>query len=51
MFYNDPSVLFISTHQSGIYPFTGKVKDVGKGDGEGASINLPLPSAPLPTAD
>lgn len=43
VFYEDPSVLFISTHQAGIYPGTGGLGEVGKGDGEGASINLPLP--------
>lgn len=43
MFFEDPSVLFVSTHQANIYPGTGSLKEVGKGDGEGASINLPLP--------
>ena len=38
-------MLFISTHQKGMYPGTGKLTEVGKGDGEGASINLPLPGA------
>ena len=46
-FYEDPGILFISTHQSGSYPQTGKLSEVGAGDGEGASINLPLPGAPL----
>jgi acetoin utilization deacetylase AcuC-like enzyme len=35
--------LFISTHQSGSYPNTGKAEFVGKDDGEGTSINIPLP--------
>ncbi|KAK9836376.1 hypothetical protein WJX84_006276 [Apatococcus fuscideae] len=43
IFYEDPSVLFISTHQSGSYPGTGGLHEAGKGAGEGASINLPLP--------
>lgn len=42
-FYADPSVLFISTHQSGSYPNTGKVDEVGAADGEGTTINVPLP--------
>ena len=42
-FYNDPSVLFISTHQYGSYPYTGKLADVGQGDGEGSTMNIPLP--------
>lgn len=43
IFEHDPSVLFVSTHQAGIYPFQGKVTDVGKGDGEGATMHIPLP--------
>lgn len=42
-FYDDSDVLFISTHQSNAYPNTGKISEVGRGDGEGYSINLPLP--------
>lgn len=42
-FYKDPSVLFISTHQSGSYPNTGKIADVGQDDGEGTTLNIPLP--------
>lgn len=43
MFYDDPDILFISTHQAGSFPNTGALKEVGAGDGEGASINLPIP--------
>jgi acetoin utilization deacetylase AcuC-like enzyme len=43
IFYDDPSVLFISSHQNGIYPQTGRITDAGTGDGAGATINLPLP--------
>ena len=43
IFYGDKDVLFVSTHQQGSYPGTGKLSEVGKGDGEGTSINLPLP--------
>ena len=43
VFFDDPSVLFISTHQAGLYPGTGALREVGTGDGEGTSINLPLP--------
>jgi acetoin utilization deacetylase AcuC-like enzyme len=42
IFYDDPSVLYISTHQWGIFPGTGHYKEVGKGPGEGRTINLPL---------
>ncbi|KAL9252889.1 Histone deacetylase 14, chloroplastic-like protein [Drosera capensis] len=42
-FYEDPDVFFVSTHQDGSYPGTGKISEVGKGQGEGATLNLPLP--------
>ncbi|MGP0100320.1 MAG: histone deacetylase [Solirubrobacteraceae bacterium] len=37
-------VLFASIHQSGIYPGTGPLGDVGSGPGEGCTINLPVPA-------
>lgn len=43
VFYDDPTVLFISAHQSGSYPNTGKANETGQGDGEGTTINIPLP--------
>lgn len=44
MFYDDPSVLFISTHQYPLYPGTGAVTDIGRGRGEGYTINIPMPA-------
>jgi acetoin utilization deacetylase AcuC-like enzyme len=41
-FYDDPSVLFISSHQYPYYPGTGAAGDIGKGPGTGFIINLPL---------
>jgi acetoin utilization deacetylase AcuC-like enzyme len=35
-------VLFASIHQSGIYPGTGALQDVGSGAGAGYTINLPV---------
>lgn len=29
--------------QEGSYPGTGKFKEIGKGNGEGTTLNLPLP--------
>ena len=49
IFVDDPSVLFVSTHQAGSYPGTGALREAGTGDGEGATINLPLPGAHCPT--
>jgi acetoin utilization deacetylase AcuC-like enzyme len=43
-FYNDPSVLFLSTHQFPYYPGTGAVNEIGSGAGEGYTINVPLPA-------
>ncbi len=36
-------VLFASIHQSPLYPGTGPITDVGSGEGEGYTINLPVP--------
>ena len=44
MFYDDPSVLYISTHQYPFYPGTGAVTDVGTGQGIGYTVNIPLPA-------
>ncbi len=43
MFYDDPSVLYLSTHQYPFYPGTGAAGDVGTGRGEGYTVNVPLP--------
>ncbi|HLN87106.1 MAG TPA: histone deacetylase [Candidatus Limnocylindrales bacterium] len=43
-FYNDPSVLFISTHQFPFYPGSGAVDEVGIDAGEGFTLNIPLPA-------
>jgi acetoin utilization deacetylase AcuC-like enzyme len=43
-FYDDPTVLYFSTHQYPYYPGTGWMDEVGTGDGEGFNINVPLPA-------
>jgi acetoin utilization deacetylase AcuC-like enzyme len=43
MFYDDPTVLFISTHQWPLYPGTGALTDTGTGKGQGCNINIPMP--------
>lgn len=45
IFYNDPSVLTISTHQDGrtLFPGTGFINETGEGKGEGYNINVPIP--------
>lgn len=44
MFYDDDSVLFISSHQSPFYPGTGALTDTGAGRGRGYTLNIPLAS-------
>jgi acetoin utilization deacetylase AcuC-like enzyme len=43
VFHETSAVLFASVHQSPLYPGTGPLSDVGSGEGEGFSINLPVP--------
>jgi len=43
-FEEDPSVLFVSTHQFPFYPGTGDAGEAGRGKGAGATVNLPLPA-------
>ncbi len=43
-FYDDPTVLYFSTHQYPHYPGTGWLDEVGTGDGTGYNINVPLPA-------
>ena len=44
LFESHPGVLYISTHQYPYYPGTGAVEEVGYGDGEGYTVNLPFPA-------
>jgi len=43
-FYDNPRVLYISTHQYPFYPGTGSIKETGSGAAEGSTINIPLPA-------
>ena len=42
-FYDDPSVLFVSTHQFPHYPGTGDFPEMGNGRGSGTTLNIPMP--------
>jgi acetoin utilization deacetylase AcuC-like enzyme len=44
IFHRSREVLFASIHQSPFYPGTGPLSDAGSGEGEGYSINLPVPA-------
>ena len=43
IFHDSRDVLFVSIHQFPFWPGTGPLDDVGEGEGEGYSINLPVP--------
>jgi len=43
-FYEDPTVFFVSLHQSPHYPGTGAAEERGAGEGEGFTLNVPLPA-------
>ncbi|MFX1519596.1 MAG: histone deacetylase family protein [Promethearchaeota archaeon] len=45
IFYETPEVLFISIHQNPatLYPGTGFVREIGRGEGEGYNVNIPMP--------
>lgn len=43
-FYADDRVLYVSFHQSPLYPFTGRLEETGAGAGEGYTINFPFPA-------
>jgi len=42
VFYDTDEVLFVSIHESGSFPGTGRVEETGRGKGEGFTINIPL---------
>ena len=42
IFYEDPTVLFVSSHQYPFYPGTGAASEKGRGDGLGFTLNIPL---------
>jgi len=41
-FHASPEVLFVSLHESPLYPGTGPASDVGSGAGTGYTVNLPV---------
>jgi acetoin utilization deacetylase AcuC-like enzyme len=41
-FYADPTVLYVSSHQSPFYPGTGAADETGTGAGVGFTVNIPL---------
>ena len=43
-FYDNPQVLYVSTHLYPFYPGTGGIDEAGGGEAEGTTLNIPLPS-------
>jgi len=43
IFYDRGDVFYVSIHESGLYPGTGKVHETGEGEGEGTNLNVPFP--------
>ena len=43
IFHAAREVLFVSIHQFPLYPGSGAASDAGEGDGEGFTVNLPVP--------
>jgi acetoin utilization deacetylase AcuC-like enzyme len=43
-FYDDPSIMYLSTHQYPFYPGTGASEETGAGAGKGTTVNVPLPA-------
>jgi acetoin utilization deacetylase AcuC-like enzyme len=42
IFYEDPSVLYVSLHQFPFYPGSGAAEETGRGEGRGYTVNVPL---------
>lgn len=45
-FYEDPRVLYFSTHQFPFYPGSGSINEIGRGKGLGFTVNVPLRTGP-----
>ncbi len=42
IFYEDPRILYVSTHQFPFYPGTGAADETGASDGSGFTVNVPM---------
>jgi acetoin utilization deacetylase AcuC-like enzyme len=42
-FYTDDRVVYVSLHQHPLYPGTGSLLETGDAEGEGATVNVPVP--------
>ncbi len=44
VFYGRADVLYVSTHQFPLYPGTGNFSEIGESEGQGFTLNFPLPA-------
>ena len=44
IFYDDPRVLYVSTHEAPLYPFTGRADETGGPNAPFSNLNLPFPA-------
>jgi acetoin utilization deacetylase AcuC-like enzyme len=44
IFWDDPTVAYFSTHQSPLYPGTGRMAETGGPNARGYTVNVPLPA-------
>ena len=44
IFWDDPDVLYVSTHQFPLFPGTGRAKEIGGPAAPGLTVNIPLPA-------
>jgi len=45
LFYEEKGVLYFSSHDRMLYPFSGDWGETGRGEGEGYTVNIPIPRA------
>ncbi|WP_255151289.1 histone deacetylase family protein [Halorarius halobius] len=43
IFYDRPDVFYASIHERGLFPGTGNLKETGRDDGQGTTLNVPYP--------
>jgi acetoin utilization deacetylase AcuC-like enzyme len=44
IFWDDPNVLYVSTHQWPLFPGTGRAEEIGGPQAQGLTVNVPLPA-------
>jgi acetoin utilization deacetylase AcuC-like enzyme len=44
MFWTDPLVMYVSMHEWPLYPGTGRLDEMGAGEGTGTTVNFPFPA-------